>query len=115
MSKVSAHMQHGHDLVEQVELPLRDRDRDCVSPYRRRGLKAKGVKNAKCSFGAIYWQRMPKSAAYLFIAATRGDCFIPCAPARPSPRSPTHEFQLKSQLCALILKHTASAHVQRAT
>lgn len=113
MSKVSAHMQHGHDLVEQVELPLRDRD--CVSPYRRRGLKAKGVKNAKCSFGAIYWQRMPKSAAYLFIAATRGDCFIPCAPARPSPRSPAHEFQLKSQLCALILKHTASAHVQRAT
>lgn len=35
----------------------------CVSPYRARGgrLKAKGVKKAKCSFGAIYWLKLAKS------------------------------------------------------
>lgn len=65
----------------QVELPMRDwiRLRVALSRAGRR-LKAKGVKKAKCSFGAIYWQKWPKvsvSSVYLFIAATRGDCFIP--------------------------------------
>lgn len=66
-----------------------------------RRLKAKGVKKAKCSFGAIYWQNWPKvsgSSVYLFIAATRGDCFIP-----PCLRSalPLPESSSLNQHCVL--------------